>query len=145
MAVSAGVLLAMVGAAAAAARLPSGDGGEPPTQPTPSYTTAGSAATDPTTRGPVTAPRTGPDGPVAGQRYPYDLYVHCGIRYARFGGRWWHAEVERPAPPPRPSRDGNYVTGTMTLVSADRARFDSDDPPLTVDFRPLAGALDPCA
>jgi len=83
---------------------------------------------------------TGPDKPAIGAAYPYQLYVHCGVKYARFGGRWWVATAEQSQPPAPPGRDGNYVSGTMTLVAADRARFQSTNPPVTADFRPAGSA-----
>ncbi len=77
-----------------------------------------------------------PATPTIGTAYPYQLFVHCGVRYALFGGRWWEATPPQSPPPGPPGRDGNYVTGTMTLTRADRVHFRSTDPPLEVDFRP---------
>ena len=85
---------------------------------------------------------TGPASPGPGARpspsatataFPYQLYVHCGVNYANFDGRWWHTDPEqgRPGPGADPA-----ITGTMTLVSPTLARFHSDDPPLDVEFHP---------
>jgi hypothetical protein len=72
--------------------------------------------------------RLGPASPVPGEAYPFDLYTHCGLGFARFGGRTWRAE--RPAPEPRPlpgaggrTRYTGYTAGTMTLVEEGTARF----------------------
>src|SRR2546429_9103637 len=56
--------------------------------PTPSRTAA-----DLGMRPPSADSATGPEDRVVGIAYPYYLYTHCGIRYARFGGRL----VARPA------------------------------------------------
>jgi hypothetical protein len=80
--------------------------------------------------------------------YPFDLYTHCGIQYAQFGGRRWEASPSRPEPPARAGTDGvtrytRYTAGTMTLVGTDIARFvvdlrraQSDEPVVT--FFPTA-------
>jgi hypothetical protein len=86
---------------------------------------------------------TGPDSPAVGNSYRYDLFVHCGIRYAQFGGRWWRADPMQPEPMTTYG-GGLYVPGTMALVTADEARFTSDTPKVTATFRPLAGDPEPC-
>ncbi|GIF23120.1 hypothetical protein Ate02nite_58500 [Paractinoplanes tereljensis] len=74
--------------------------------------------------------------------YAHQLYVHCGIRYANFEGRWWQAvhlgEV------PMPGQITNYLVGTMTLVDADHATFRSEHPALSADFIPFVGEPPPC-
>jgi len=146
-AVSAGALVAVAGVSGVVATSPSGpsDRGFNPV-PAPYVGTWSSPAADlaPGQREPGTNPEIGPDHPVVGGAYRYDLYVHCGVRFAKFGGRWWHADPEQARPAGQPYRDGNYVAGTMTLVSPDHARFESADPHLSVDFRPLAAAPAPC-
>jgi hypothetical protein len=100
-------------------------------------------------------PRTGPAQPQLGEAYPYDLYTHCGIRHAQFGGRWWEVSPPRAEPPARVGADGvtrytGYTAGTMTLVGTDVARFvidvrhaTADDPVVT--FFPASGQPAPCA
>jgi len=79
---------------------------------------------------------TGPDKPAIGAAYPYQLYVHCGVKYAKFGGRWWvaHRGTIAAARPARARRQ--LRLGTMTLVAADRARFQSTNPPVTAELPP---------
>jgi hypothetical protein len=106
-----------------------------------------SAPTGAATGGPPAPPgtelATGPDNPAVGTSYRYDLFVHCGVRYAKFGGRWWRADPEQPEP--RTTYGGGlYVPGTMALVAADEARFTSDTPKVSATFRPLAGDPEPC-
>ncbi|WP_189112971.1 hypothetical protein [Pilimelia terevasa] len=112
---------------------------------------AGAAtAADPPTRGPGGAsvdptdpgrPRTGPRRPVRGEAYPYDLYTHCGIAFARFGGRTWLASSRRSEPATRPDNAGlstytGYTAGTMTLVDPRTARF-------VIDLRRVAAGVHP--
>ncbi|QFZ21655.1 hypothetical protein [Saccharothrix syringae] len=96
-------------------------------------------------------PRTGPGRAEVGVAYPFDLYAHCGVRHALFGGRAW--EVEQPVvdPPGEPLARGsvNYLPGTAELVGPDRLRFtaDADAPVLpgaVVLFRPTADSPPPC-
>ncbi|MFE9565642.1 hypothetical protein ACFYM0_31550 [Streptomyces sp. NPDC006487] len=83
--------------------------------------------------------------PEPGVPYAHDLYVHCGIRYAKFAGRWWHAEPEVPEEALDPAlRVNPYTAGTMVLVSAVEARFVRSAPDLVVTFRPLAVEPPPC-
>ncbi|MGK5683684.1 hypothetical protein [Actinoplanes sp. URMC 104] len=83
-------------------------------------------------------------GVVAGTPYPHRLYVHCGIRYARFDDRWWQAAPPREAPSAPAGEDGNYLTGTMTLTDAGHASFRGGEPALTVEFTPYPGEPAPC-
>jgi hypothetical protein len=59
------------------------------------------------------------DHPVIGVAYPFEMFTHCGIRWADFGGRSWLA-----VHPTSAQFQPNETAGTMTLVSADAARFD---------------------
>lgn len=109
----------------------------------PSPTRTGDAVTDNPPAPPGTDLATGPEDPAVGTAFRYDLFVHCGIRYAKVGGRWWHADPEQPAP--RTTYGGGlYLPGSMVLVSADEARFTSSVPGTTATFRPLAGDPEPC-
>jgi hypothetical protein len=73
-------------------------------------------------------PRTGPAAAEIGRTYPFDLYTHCGIEYAPFGGKTWRAITPLPEPRAKAGEDGitvysGYTAGTMTLVDAATARF----------------------
>ncbi|MDD9377079.1 hypothetical protein M8Z33_10430 [Streptomyces sp. ZAF1911] len=94
----------------------------------------------------ATAAPTDPAGPALGVPYPHELYVHCGVRYTKFAGRWWHAEPEVPegALDPALRADDPYTPGTMVLVSPAEARFVRHAPDLAVTFRPLAEEPPPC-
>lgn len=82
--------------------------------------------------------------PETGVAYEYHLYVHCGIRAARFGGRHWAAVAPTGDPPATSARppDPNYLRGSMTLVGPDLARFAWDGG--SVHFRPTDPPLPPC-
>jgi hypothetical protein len=76
-------------------------------------------------------PRTGPAVAEVGRTYPFDLYTHCGIEYAPFGGKTWKAVTPLPEPRAKAGEDGitvysGYTAGTMTLVDASTARFVAD-------------------
>jgi hypothetical protein len=87
----------------------------------------------------------GPRQATIGTPYPFDLYIHCGLRNADFAGRWWQADpVDLNYQPRMHYRDAAYVPGTMTLVAADEARFDASAEGLRVTYRPLAALGDPC-
>lgn len=86
-----------------------------------------------------------PSGPALGVPYPHELYVHCGIHYTKFGGRWWRAEPEVPEEALDAAvRENPYTSGTMVLVSVVEARFVRRAPDLAVTFRPLAVEPPPC-
>ncbi|MCX4779143.1 hypothetical protein [Streptomyces sp. NBC_01264] len=77
---------------------------------------------------------TDPDA--LGVPYAHDLYVHCGIRFTKFAGRWWRADPEVPDQELDAAVwDDPYTAGTMTLVSAVEARFVRHDSGPTVTFR----------
>lgn len=135
VALAAGAVLAVGATATVAARQVPGQQGDLANPAGTATSTGTPIGSPPQTPNPA---RTGPEHPVVGVAYPYDLYVHCGIRHAKFGGRWWHAVPERPG------QLGPYTPGTMTLVSADHARFDAADPRVTVDFQPATDVPIPC-
>lgn len=98
-------------------------------------------------RGPTLPARTaegghwkeGPAKPVQHKPYPYDLYTHCGIKWARFGGRWWVLDTVFPGVEQvrgkRPSRYTQTLAGYMTLIGPDTANFDAAGMP-TLQFVP---------
>lgn len=93
----------------------------------------------------ATASPSDPAGPALGVPYPHELYVHCGVRYTKFAGRWWRAEPEVPEGALDPAvRADPYTAGTMVLVSPAEARFVRRAPDLAVTFRPLADEPPPC-
>lgn len=80
-----------------------------------------------------------PQGPGAeiGEGYPYTLYVHCGIRDARFDGRRWMADPmlsDGSGNPPTDWTPDDSV-GVMELVSEDLARF-TGKTGMVIEFRP---------
>lgn len=68
--------------------------------------------------------------------YPFDLYTHCGVLDATFGGHDW-VVVPPVVPAPRPQTSFNGVTthGTMTLTSKNVALFRTAEG-LAARFRP---------
>jgi hypothetical protein len=54
----------------------------------------------------VAPARTGSDGSKTGMAYPFELFTHCGIEFANFGGRTWQADSPRPEPGLTPDTDG---------------------------------------
>jgi hypothetical protein len=76
--------------------------------------------------------RLGPTSPRLGVAYPFDLYSHCGIDFAHFGGRIWRAERAMAEPRTLPDANGEvaytaYTAGTMTLLDDTTARFVIDE------------------
>ncbi|MCJ0873539.1 hypothetical protein [Streptomyces sp. AP-93] len=102
------------------------------------------SAGPPSEQAEATAPAVQTD-PALGVPYAHTLYVHCGIRYTKFGGRWWRAEPEVPEEALDAALRANpYTAGTMVLVSEVEARFVRSGPDLAVTFRPLAVEPPPC-
>ncbi|MFE4637150.1 hypothetical protein ACFRJ1_27740 [Streptomyces sp. NPDC056773] len=134
-ATGAGLLAAAAVAAFLAAPRPAADGPRLPAPP---------AASTGRTTAPAPPPPD-PAGPALGVPYPHELYVHCGIRFTKFDGRWWRAdpEVREDALDPAVWEDP-YTKGTMLLVSPAEARFvhPGSTPPIT--FRPVAAEPEPC-
>ncbi|MCX5406445.1 hypothetical protein OHA37_21535 [Streptomyces sp. NBC_00335] len=114
-----------------------GDGARMPAPPA-------ASAPPPSAQAEATEPADQGD-PALGVPYPHALYVHCGIRYTKFGGRWWRAEPEVPEEALDAGlRTDAYTAGTMVLVSEVEARFVRRGPDLAVTFRPLAVEPPPC-
>ena len=71
-----------------------------------------------------------PQGPGVeiGTGYPYALYVHCGIRDARFDGRLWMADpmLSDGSGNPPPDWTADDSRGTMELVRDDLAVFTAE-------------------
>ncbi|MFD6889063.1 hypothetical protein [Streptomyces sp. NPDC059957] len=102
------------------------------------------AAPPAASEGPPSAPAD-PTGPALGVPYPHELYVHCGIRYTKFAGRWWRAEPEVPEEALDTALWGDpYTAGTMVLVSAVEAHFLRDGAGPAFVFRPLVVEPPPC-
>ncbi len=74
--------------------------------------------------------QSGPAAPVLGQAYPFDLLVHCGLRYTTFGGKNWETTkvvaVPQATPDPVPGiTEGMLVLpGYMTLQDPSTANFE---------------------
>jgi len=76
----------------------------------------------------ASAPQSGPAHPALGTPYAFDLFTHCGIRFATFGGRSWATAATLPEPTSLPDAHGTvtytgYLAGYMILVAADEADF----------------------
>jgi hypothetical protein len=74
-----------------------------------------------------TTTRTPPAQTAAGGAEPYQLYTHCGIRWARIHGTIWQA-----TPPlsdgngnPPPGWENPYQPGMLTIESSTTAEFNS--------------------
>lgn len=100
------------------------------------------------------SPRTGPATPQFGVAYPFDLYTHCGIDFAMFGGWYWQAIIALPDPRRTPDAHGvttytGYVSGLMTLVDQDTVQFVVHDPTVDINgqvvrFRSRSTQPPPC-
>ncbi|MFF3614628.1 hypothetical protein [Streptomyces sp. NPDC002580] len=107
-------------------------------------------------RGPTLPARTpegdhwekGPAKPVQHKAYPYDLYTHCGIKWTRFGGRWWVLDTVFPGVEQvrgeQPSQYTQTLAGYMTLIGPDTANFDAAGMP-TLQFVPAEKNPPGCA
>ena len=95
--------------------------------------------------------QTGPAAPVLGQAYPFDLLVHCGLRYATFGGKGWETTqavtVPHATPDPVTGVTEGMVAlpGYMTLQDASTARFDNARLASPVTFHVLDPPAPGCA
>ena len=115
------------------------------------------ADSPPPTATPTPAPMPTPDrdrleepprgpGVEIGTGYPYTLYVHCGIRDARFDGRLWMADPMLSDGSGNPTLDWTAADsrGKMKLVRDDLAVFTAESGrivefklwPLDVEWRP---------
>ena len=113
-----GGLLVLLLAVAAGCR----DSSVPTTQPTsPTATPAPMPTVDPDL---LERPPQGP-GAGVGDAYPYTLYVHCGVRDARFDGRVWMANPMLGNYNPPWGWTSDDSRGTIELVRDDLAVFKS--------------------
>ena len=138
------------GALAVAALAAGGAGLAVAVWPPPPATTdvGGPIATTPPTAGPTPTPtvargsraiQLGPSHPAVGITYDFDLFVHCGLKYARFGGRTWKVSQSDNR---YGDGQGNYLVGTMTLVDETTARFEFAGHAWV--FRPTTDEIPPC-
>jgi hypothetical protein len=90
----------------------------------------------------------GPLKPKLHRPYPYDIDTHCGIKWAKFGGRWWVLDTVFPGAeqvkgePPSPN--SQRLAGYMTLIGPDTADFDAAGMP-TMQFVPTNDQPPGCA
>lgn len=85
----------------------------------------------------------GPGRAEIGQRYPFDLYVHCTGEYTIFAGFAWRTDTPPGRVEPSPDSNGvvtvtGYLSGWMTQTGPDTAVFES--PSGTVDYRRVSSA-----
>ncbi|ULR55065.1 hypothetical protein [Streptomyces deccanensis] len=90
----------------------------------------------------------GPADPEQHKPYPYDIYTHCGIKWVKFGGRWWVLDsvflgAEQVKGEPR-SQASQRLAGYMTLIGPDTANFDAAGMP-TMQFVPTEDEPGGCA
>jgi hypothetical protein len=85
----------------------------------------------------------GPAHPLSGVRYPFDLFVHCGIHYTDFAGRSWQTAQSVQVPKPTKNattgitQEDEAIPGFMTLVNSTTARFESAGLAVTVVFHAM--------
>lgn len=93
-------------------------------------------------------------GPVAAAGIPYDLPIHCGVRYAIFDEASWVADEPVPTIPtdltdPVSGIGSNRyaIHGTMSRLGATTAMFTSSEDPVgvSVKFTLWNGAIPGCA
>ncbi|MFC9622352.1 hypothetical protein ACFTXM_20975 [Streptomyces sp. NPDC056930] len=82
--------------------------------------------------------KLGPAQPRIGVSYPYDLVVSCDLRFAVFDGSKWVTDTDLAS---NIALHGDRVSGVMTLVSKDVARFEFGSGSMreTADFRRVTG------
>ncbi|MFF4628326.1 hypothetical protein [Streptomyces griseorubiginosus] len=90
----------------------------------------------------------GPPKPKLHKPYPYDIYTHCGVKWLRFGGRWWVLDTVLPGTAQvkgePPSQYSQRLAGYMTLIDANTADFDAAGMP-TMQFVPAVKTPPACA
>ncbi|MFF7946172.1 hypothetical protein [Streptomyces griseorubiginosus] len=90
----------------------------------------------------------GPPKPKLHKPYPYDIYTHCGVKWVRFGGRWWVLDTVFPGTGQvkgePPTQDRQLLAGYMTLIDANTADFDAAGMP-TMQFVPTGKTPPGCA
>lgn len=95
--------------------------------------------------------QSGPAAPVLGQAYPFDLLVHCGLRYATFGGKNWETTTVVAVPKATPDpvtgiTEGMVVLpGYMTLQDPNTANFEGPRFASPVTFHVLNHPTPGCA
>ncbi|MEU2744724.1 hypothetical protein ABZ613_00285 [Streptomyces collinus] len=90
----------------------------------------------------------GPAEPEQQKPDPYDIDAHCGIKWVKFGGRWWVLDfvfpsVEQVKGEP-PSHYSQRLAGYMTPIRAEPANFDAAGMP-TMQFVPTEDEPPGCA
>lgn len=89
----------------------------------------GAAVEDPPPARRLDAPPYGP-GVTVGQTYPYRLYTHCGIEWARVDGVWWRAaEPASDGQGNPPDGSGNpFDDGELVIVDHATAVYRGSGP-----------------
>lgn len=137
------VALIVTSGSLAGLRLTGGDPHPPPTLSSPAPAPSTAPAPLPTRTFDFDHLQLGPRHPVVGARYPFDLTVHCGIRYAEFAGRSWRTDQTVPVPYPTPDPETHLTTeygmmaGYLTVLTPTAIRFDAPRiPPVTFHAMP---------
>lgn len=135
------VAACLVLAGCAAKEVPQAAPGTPPSSSTPATQDVQ----------PDTDPRLGPPTAEVGVSYPFELYTHCGVRFAQFGGQTWAVAQPVADPEGTPFARGaiNYLPGTATLTDTSTLRFTVADhsrtiPGEVVTFHPTTQPMPMC-
>jgi hypothetical protein len=77
-------------------------------------------------------------GVKVGKSYRYQLYTHCGVRWAYFDQRWWSASpiLDDGNSNPPPGWGNPFDNGAMKLISEERAVF-TNHAGQTAEFKSL--------
>lgn len=85
----------------------------------------------------------GPARAQIGERYPFDLFVHCSGEYTTFAGQAWRTDTPPGRVTPSPDSKGRitvtgYLSGWMTQTGPDTAVFEG--PAGAVDYQEVPSA-----
>ena len=84
-----------------------------------------------------------PYGPGAeiDRTYDYDLYVHCGVEWARIDGAWWQtAPLDDGNANPPPGWGNPFHAGELVLLDDTSATFTGPEGPITFERTDRSGS-----
>lgn len=90
--------------------------------------------------------QSGPSAATPGQAYPFDLNVHCGLKYAVFSQKNWVTSDVLPADWVNKQNGLSVIPGYGTLVDGSKLRFEAPgylSQPIT--FQSVSDAVPGCA